>query len=94
MALKPLTYDDPPYRLQRDGNIKEFNRRKALGEKSDLISCDLRHLDLRALDADDIDFSGCTFAQPTCPAAISSKLAAQAPASMERASLAFFFRPG
>jgi hypothetical protein len=28
MALKSLTYDGPLYRLLRDGNIKEFNRRK------------------------------------------------------------------
>jgi len=61
MALKPLTYEDPLYQLLRDGNIKEFNRRKARGEQCDLTACDFRHLDLRGLDADGIDFTGCYF---------------------------------
>jgi uncharacterized protein YjbI with pentapeptide repeats len=61
MALKPLTYEDPLYQLLRDGNVKEFNRRKAQGETSDLTSCDLRHLDLRGLDAAGIDFGDCYF---------------------------------
>lgn len=38
MALKPLTYQDPLYQLLRDGNIQEFNRRKAQGEKCDLTA--------------------------------------------------------
>jgi uncharacterized protein YjbI with pentapeptide repeats len=57
MALKPVQYDDPMYRLLRDGNIKEFNRRKSQGESCDLTCCDLRNLDLRGLDAIGIDFS-------------------------------------
>jgi uncharacterized protein YjbI with pentapeptide repeats len=57
MALKPLTYPDPLYQLLRDGDVKEFNQRKAQGEKSDLPSCYLRHLDLRGLDAVDLDLS-------------------------------------
>ena len=61
MALKPLTYEDPLYQLLRDGNIKEFNRRKTQGEKCELTACDFRHLDLRGLDADRSDFTGCCF---------------------------------
>lgn len=57
MALKPTTYDDPLYQLLRDGNIAEFNRRKAEGPRSDLTSCELRNVDLRGLDADGLDFS-------------------------------------
>jgi hypothetical protein len=43
MTLKPLTLT-----LR---SIKEFNRRRAQGEKSDLTSCELRHLDLRGCPA-------------------------------------------
>jgi hypothetical protein len=38
MALKPLTYEDPLYQLLREGNVKEFNQRKAQGEKCELAS--------------------------------------------------------
>jgi uncharacterized protein YjbI with pentapeptide repeats len=61
MALKPLTYEDPLYQLLRDGEVKEFNRRKAAGATSDLTHCDLRSLDLRGIDADGLDFSHCYF---------------------------------
>lgn len=57
MALKPLNYDDPMYQLLRDGDIKEFNRRKAAGERCDLTACNFRNLDLRQLDASGLDFS-------------------------------------
>ena len=57
MGLRPLTYEDTLYQLLRDGNIKEFNRRKAQGEQHDLTFCDLRYLDLRGLDAAGIDLS-------------------------------------
>jgi uncharacterized protein YjbI with pentapeptide repeats len=61
MALKPSTYEDPLYRLLRDGNISEFNRRKAEGQRSDLTSCELRNLDLRGLDAAGLNFSNSHF---------------------------------
>jgi uncharacterized protein YjbI with pentapeptide repeats len=57
MALKPLNYEDPLYQLLRDGNVKEFNRRKAAGEPCDLTHCDFRNLDLRGLDAEGLDLS-------------------------------------
>lgn len=38
---------DPMYLLLREGCIKEFNVKKAAGDKCDLRGCDLRGLDLR-----------------------------------------------
>jgi uncharacterized protein YjbI with pentapeptide repeats len=61
MGLKPLSYSDPLYQLLRDGNIIEFNRRKAAGEPTDLTHCDLRSLDLRGLDARGLDLRDCYF---------------------------------
>jgi len=60
-TLRPLTYADPMYQLLRDGNVVEFNRRKAAGESCDLTHCDLRSLDLRGIDASGLDFSHCYF---------------------------------
>jgi uncharacterized protein YjbI with pentapeptide repeats len=61
MALKPLTYEEPLFQLLRDGNVKEFNRRKAQGETGQFRDCDFRYLDLRGLDAAGIDFSNSYF---------------------------------
>jgi uncharacterized protein YjbI with pentapeptide repeats len=61
MALKPLNHEDAMYQLLRDGDIKEFNRRKAAGERCDLSSCDFRNLDLRRLDASGLDFNNSYF---------------------------------
>ena len=47
--------------MLREGNITEFNRRRAAGESSDLTNCDFRATDLRGVNADGIDFSGCYF---------------------------------
>ncbi len=55
--------NDPMYKLLREGCIKEFNVKKAAGDKCDLKSCDLRGLDLRGLDAAGLDFSDCYFRQ-------------------------------
>ncbi len=55
--------NDPMYLLLREGCIKEFNAKKAAGDKCDLRGCDLRGLDLRGLDADGLDFSDCYFRQ-------------------------------
>jgi uncharacterized protein YjbI with pentapeptide repeats len=49
------------YQLLRDGDVAEFNRRKAAGENCDLTHCDLRSLDLRGMDAAGLDFSHCYF---------------------------------
>jgi uncharacterized protein YjbI with pentapeptide repeats len=57
MGLKPLNYEDCLYQLLRDGNVKEFNRRRAGGEACDLTHCDFRNLDLRRLDANGLDLS-------------------------------------
>src|SRR6266545_7771065 len=54
---------DPMYLMLREGCIKEFNAKKAAGDKCDLRGCDLRGLDLRGLDADGLDFSDCYFRQ-------------------------------
>jgi uncharacterized protein YjbI with pentapeptide repeats len=55
--------NDPMYKLLREGCIKEFNVKKAAGDKCDLKSCDLRGLDLRGLDAAGLDFSDGYFRQ-------------------------------
>ena len=60
-TLRPLTYPDAMYQLLRDGDVAEFNRRKAAGQSCDLTHCDLRSLDLRGIDAAGIDFSHCYF---------------------------------
>ena len=52
---------DPMYVMLREGCIKEFNAKKASGDKCDLRGCDLRGLDLRGLDAEGLDFSDCYF---------------------------------
>ena len=61
MCLKPLSYKDPLYQLLRDGNISEFNRRKASGEPGELTHCDFRNLDLRKIDASGLDLSNSYF---------------------------------
>ena len=61
MALRPLTYEDPLFQLLRDGNVKEFNRRKAEQQSIAMTDCDFRHLDLRGLDAAGVDFSNSYF---------------------------------
>jgi len=56
-------YDDPMYRLLRDGKVQAFNEEKARGTAIDLVNCDFRAIDLRDLDADGLDLSGCYFRQ-------------------------------
>lgn len=60
-TLRALNYEDPMYQLLRDGDVVEFNRRKAAGQNCDLTHCDLRSLDLRGIDANGLDFSHCYF---------------------------------
>jgi uncharacterized protein YjbI with pentapeptide repeats len=59
----PQIKDDPMYRLLREGEIEEFNTRRANGETCDLRGCDFRTLDLRKLDASGLDLRDCYFRQ-------------------------------
>ena len=59
----PQITDDPMYRLLRDGDVEEFNTRRAGGESCDLTGCDFRTLDLRKLDAKGLDLRDCYFRQ-------------------------------
>ena len=59
----PQITDDPMYRLLRDGEVEEFNTRRAGGESCDLTGCDFRTLDLRKLDAKGLDLRDCYFRQ-------------------------------
>lgn len=63
MSEKPQIKQDALYQLLREGNIEEFNKRKAAGEAYDLTGCDFRNVDLRGLDASGIDFGNCYFHQ-------------------------------
>ncbi|MGE0386244.1 MAG: pentapeptide repeat-containing protein [Gammaproteobacteria bacterium] len=58
---RPRISDDPLYQLLREGDIKEFNRRRAAGEACVVAGCDLSRLDLRGMDARGLDFSDCYF---------------------------------
>jgi len=60
---QPKIISDPLYQLLREGNIKEFNTRKAKGETCDMRGCDFRALDLRDIQADGLDWSNCYFRQ-------------------------------
>jgi uncharacterized protein YjbI with pentapeptide repeats len=59
----PQIKDDPMYRLLREGEVAEFNKRRAAGESCDLRGCDFRTLDLRKLDASGLDLRDCYFRQ-------------------------------
>ena len=55
MTEKPVVSDDPMYRLLRDGEIKEFNARKAGGQSARLRGCDFSGMVLKGMDADGLD---------------------------------------
>jgi len=63
MVNKPQIKNDLMYQLLREGNVEEFNRRKAAGETCDLTHSDFRSLDLRGLDARGLDMSHAYFHQ-------------------------------
>ena len=63
MSNKPQIKNDPLYQLLRDGDVKEFNRRKSAGEACDLTGCDFRNVDLRGIEATGLDLGGCYFHQ-------------------------------
>ncbi len=55
--------DEPLYRLLREGHIDEFNSQRTAGINGDLTHCDFRGIDLRGINADNVDFSGSYFRQ-------------------------------
>lgn len=57
----PEFKDSEMYRLLRDENIEEFNKRKDAGEVCDLTGADFRNLVLKGIHSNGIDFSGCYF---------------------------------
>ena len=59
----PQIKDDPMYRLLREGQIEEFNRRLAAGTTCDLRGCDFRTVDLRDVHAEGLDLQNCYFRQ-------------------------------
>ena len=61
--MTPRIPSDPMYQLLREGKVKDFNDRRALGEKVDLTNCDFRNVDLRGLDANGLDLRGSYFRQ-------------------------------
>lgn len=61
MSTLPKIKQDPVYQLLRERKVKEFNALKAKGEKCDLTNCDFCGLNLRGLDAGDLDFTGSYF---------------------------------
>lgn len=61
--VEPIISNDPLYLLLREGKVAEFNQRVAVGEIVDLRGYDFRHVDLKGLVADRLDFSDCYFRQ-------------------------------
>lgn len=59
----PRISDDEMYKLLRDEDIEEFNKRREGAGPLDLSGLDFRGLDLRGIEADGIDFSNCYFRQ-------------------------------
>lgn len=60
-TARPHRPDHPLYRLLREGEVEEFNRRVAAGESCDLRGADLSRLDLRRMDARGLDLTDCYF---------------------------------
>lgn len=61
MSALPKITQDPLYQLLRDGEIEEFNKRRAKGEACDMRGVDLRGLDLRKMNAEGLDFTDAYF---------------------------------
>lgn len=57
----PEFKDNEMYRLLRDENIEEFNKRREAGEVCDLTYADFRNLVFTGINSEGIDFSGCYF---------------------------------
>ena len=63
MAAPIIKNDDPMYALLRQGNIAEFNQRRAAGEACDLTNGDFRSLELVGWEPGELDLSGGYFRQ-------------------------------
>jgi len=61
MTDRPRITQDPLYHLLREGEIVEFNKRRAAGETCELTGTDLSRLDLREMNADGLDLSNAYF---------------------------------
>ena len=61
MANEPQIKEDSMYQLLRDGDIEQFNARRAAGDEPDLCGCDLRGVDLQGLQTEGLDFHDCYF---------------------------------
>ena len=61
MTDRPRINQDPLYHLLREGEIAEFNQRRAAGESCELSGTDLSRLDLREMHADGLDLSNAYF---------------------------------
>ena len=59
--MEPRLIDDPMFRLLREGRIREFNERKAMGAPCEFDGGDFRGSDLRGLNADGINFENAYF---------------------------------
>ena len=60
---KPEMKDEHLYQLLRESKIDDFNHAIAKGETPDLVNADMRGLNLKGLNADDLDLRGCYFRQ-------------------------------
>lgn len=52
---------DPLYQLLRNEKIDDFNQQKPISGGVDFHDCDFRGLDLRGLDASNVNFKGAYF---------------------------------
>jgi uncharacterized protein YjbI with pentapeptide repeats len=60
---EPIISNNFLYRLLRDGKVAEFNQRVAAGEKTELVGCDFRHINLKSMNTEGLDFSNSYFRQ-------------------------------
>jgi uncharacterized protein YjbI with pentapeptide repeats len=58
---RPQLPDGEMFRLLRDENIQEFNKRRAEGEDANLVNVNLRGLDLRGMNADGLNLQDAYF---------------------------------
>lgn len=63
MAAPVIKTNDPLYALLREGEVAEFNRRLAAGERGDFTNADFRGLELSGWEPQGLDLSGCYFRQ-------------------------------
>jgi len=88
MSLKPPNYNDPLYQLLRDGNVKEFNARKAKVSSAILPPATCAAGSARWTRS--LDFSNITSANATCAAWIFQQLSGSASINGAKISALFF----